>query len=93
MAVSYKTYSETRDVMKKYVNAAEGSIIYSLGKTRFMALAREAGAVYKVGVSALVNVEAFDKYLEQFRENAKPLPKHVWKGAKREKTPKTGSDG
>lgn len=46
MAVSYKTYSETKDVMKKYVNAAEGSIIYSLGKTRFMALAREAGAVY-----------------------------------------------
>jgi hypothetical protein len=34
--------------MKKYVNATEGSIIYSLGKTRFMALAKEAGAVYKV---------------------------------------------
>lgn len=92
MAVSYKTYSETRDIMKKYVNAAEGSIIYSLGKTRFMALAREAGAVYKVGASALVNVEAFEQYLEQFKENAKPLPKHVWKGTKREKTPETGSD-
>lgn len=85
MAVSYKTYSETRDIMKKYVNAAEGSIIYSLGKTRFMALAREAGAVYKVGASALVNVEVFEQYLEQFKENAKPLPKHVWKGAKRKK--------
>ena len=33
MAYSYKSYSQTKDVMKKYVNATEGSIIYSLGKT------------------------------------------------------------
>lgn len=78
MGYSYKAYSETRDSMKKYVNATEGSIIYSLGKTRFMALAHEAGAVYKVGNSALVNMEKFDKYLEQFKENPRPLPKHVW---------------
>lgn len=29
MGYSYKTYSDTKDVMKKYVNAAEGAIIYS----------------------------------------------------------------
>ena len=28
MAYSYKTYSDTKEVMKKYVNAREGSIIY-----------------------------------------------------------------
>lgn len=78
MAYSYKTYSDTKDVMKKYVNATEGSIIYSLGKTRFMALARDAGAVYKVGASALVNMEVFEQFLEQFHEESKPLPKHVW---------------
>jgi len=78
MAYSYKSYSQTKDVMKKYVNATEGSIIYSLGKTRFMALAKEAGAIYKVGASALVNAEVFEQYLEQFLEPAKPLPKHTW---------------
>ena len=82
MAYSYKSYSQTKDVMKKYVNATEGSIIYSLGKTRFMALAKEAGAIYKVGASALVNTEVFEQYLEQFLEPAKPLPKHTWKKQK-----------
>ena len=47
MGYSYKTYSETKDVMKKYVNAAEGAIIYSIGKTRFMTLTGEACAIYK----------------------------------------------
>lgn len=68
MSYSYKCYSDTKEVMKKYVNATEGSIIYSLGKTRFMALAAEAGAIYKVGNSASVNTEMFENYLEIFRE-------------------------
>lgn len=76
MGYSYKTYSETKDVMKKYVNATEGAIIYSLGKTRFMALAKEAGAVYKVGNSALVNTEIFEDYLAQFHKPAQILSKH-----------------
>lgn len=61
MGYSYKTYSETKDIMKKYVNATEGAVIYSLGKTRFMTLAKAAGAVYKVGKSALVNTEIFEE--------------------------------
>ena len=79
MGYSYKTYSDTKEVMKKYVNAAEGAVIYSLGKTRLMALAGEAGAIYKVGNSALVNTEVFESYLEQYHESARPLPKHIWK--------------
>ena len=77
MAHSYKTYSDTKDVMKKYVNATEGAIIYGIGKTRIMALANQAGAVYKIGNTALINVELFDEYLEQFREPARLLPKHI----------------
>ena len=78
MAYSYKCYSEVKDVMKKFVNASEGAVIYSIGKTRFMTLAKEAGAIYKVGASALVNTEIFEEYLERYHENAIPLPKHVW---------------
>ena len=78
MGYSYKTYSEMKDIMKKYVNATEGAIIYSLGKTRFMALAKEAGTVYRVGNSAVVNTEIFEGYLEQFHEPVQVLPKHSW---------------
>ena len=77
MSYSYKSYSETSEVMKKYVNATEGAIIYAIGKTRFMTLAGEAGAIYKVGNSALVNTEVFEMYLEKFREPSRPLPKHI----------------
>lgn len=79
MGHSYKTYSETKDVMKKYVNATEGSIIYSMSKTHLMNLVNEAGALYKVGNSALINTDIFEAYLEQFREPERALPKHVWR--------------
>lgn len=59
MGYSYKTYAETKDVMKKYVNATEGSIIYSMSKTHLMTLVNKAGALYKVGNSALINTEIF----------------------------------
>ena len=72
MSYSYKCYSDTKDLMKKYVNATEGAVIYGLGKTRIMTLAVEAGAVYKVGNSALINTEIFEAYLEKFREPARP---------------------
>lgn len=80
MATSYKTYCDTKAVMKKYVNASEGAVIYGLGKTRVMTLAQEAGAVYKVGKLALINTEVFEAYLEQFREPEIALPKHFWNG-------------
>lgn len=93
MGYSFKCYSDTKEVMKKYVNATEGSIIYGLGKTRFMALAQEAGAVYKVGNSALVNTELFETFLETFREPSRPLPKHTWGNIPlKSETPKNGGN-
>lgn len=77
MGYSYKTYSDTKEVMKKYVNAAEGAVVYGISRSHIMELAREAGAVYKVGMSALINTEIFDEYMEQFREKPIPLPKYI----------------
>ena len=53
MSNSYKFYSETKDIIRKYVNATEGAIIYGISKSRIMVFASEAGAVYKVGNSPL----------------------------------------
>ena len=57
MGYSYKCYSDTKDFMKKYVNAEEGAVIYGISKSRIIVIAREAGAVYKVGNSALIILE------------------------------------
>ncbi|MCI5891771.1 MAG: DUF6462 family protein [Lachnospira sp.] len=93
MSYSYKCYSDTKDVMKKYVNATEGAIIYSIGKTRLMVLAKEAGAIYKIGNSALINTEIFEQYLEKYREPSRLLPKHLYnKITQNENTPKTGGN-
>jgi len=45
-------------------------------------MAKSAGAIYKVGKSALVNTEIFETYLEQYREPSVPLPKHFVDKAK-----------
>ena len=46
MGYSYKTYAETKDVMKKYVNATEGSIIYSMSKTHLMTLVNILNSIF-----------------------------------------------
>ena len=51
----------------KFVRYADGAKMYSMGKTKFQALAKSAKACYKIGQMVLVNTEILDEYLEQFR--------------------------
>ena len=68
MSNSYKFYSDTKDIMKKYVNATEGAIIYGISKSRIMVLASEAGAVYKIGKKVLIRRSIFEAYLREQRK-------------------------
>lgn len=77
MGYSYKSYSDTKEVFKKFVNAAEGQAVYGISRSHIMEMAKKAGAVYKVGNTALINTEIFEAYLEQFKENPVPLPKYI----------------
>ena len=52
---------------KKYIRYKEGAEIYSISQSLFERIAKDAGAVYKVGRAALVNCEIFDKYFESFK--------------------------
>jgi hypothetical protein len=52
---------------KKFVRYKEGAEIYSMSVRKFQDLAKDAGAIYKVGKMALVNCEIFDKYLDTFK--------------------------
>ena len=52
---------------KIFVRYKEGAEMYSMCQKTFEMRAKEAGAVYKVGKSVLVNCDIFEKYLELFR--------------------------
>lgn len=58
----------TKRYAKKFVRYQEGAERYSLGLSKFQALAKEAGAIYKIDKVVLVNTEIFENYLESFRE-------------------------
>ena len=59
-------------IQRKFVRVGEGTLIYNIGRNRFIEMARAAGAVYKIGTAKgntiLINLEVFDEYMEQFRE-------------------------
>lgn len=44
MSNSYKFYSDTKDIMKKYVNATEGAIIYGISKSSWMEIWKKDSA-------------------------------------------------
>lgn len=73
----YKVPGTNKQVIKKFVRIGEGSIIYGIGHHRFIEMARAAGATYKInegtGGTVLINLEIFDEYMEQFRQEPVPM--------------------
>ncbi len=60
MGFARKDVEATKKMEKKFVRYPEGAEKYSLGLTKFQALAKEAKAVYKIDKVALVNCEIFE---------------------------------
>lgn len=52
---------------KRFVRYAEGAEMYSMSVSKFMQLAKDAKACYKVTQLVLVNLDIIDRYLETFR--------------------------
>lgn len=62
-----REYRETKqDSQVRFLRYREGAAVYGMSQSSFEKLAKEAGAVYKVGKMALVRVDILDAYLEQF---------------------------
>lgn len=70
-------------IQRKYVRVGEGTLIYNIGRHRFIEMARAAGAVYKIGDSkgskVLIRLDIFDEYMEQFREKPIEMKHPLWK--------------
>lgn len=70
-------------IQRKFVRVDEGTLIYNIGRNRFIEMARAAGAVYKIGDSkgskVLIRLDVFDEYMEQFREKPVEMKHPLWK--------------
>lgn len=51
---------------KRFVRYSEGAEMYSMSVSKFMQLAKDAKACYKVNQQVLVNLDIIDEYLETF---------------------------
>lgn len=51
----------------KFIRVKQAEVIYNIGKSRILEIAREAGAAIKIDRTVLIDIEVFDKYLETFR--------------------------
>ena len=52
---------------KRFVRYSEGAEMYSMSVSKFMQLAKDANACYKVNQLVLVNLDIIDEYLVTFR--------------------------
>lgn len=60
-------YQDTKQEVPKFICYKDGTRMYSMGMTKFQQVAKEAGAIYKVNQTVLVNTEILDKYLDGFK--------------------------
>ena len=65
--VKRETIAKEMAGRKRFVRYKEGADLYSMGINKFMEMAHEAGACYKIDKMVLVNCDLFEQYLETFR--------------------------
>ena len=60
-----KAYQEfKKNSNTKFVRYSEGAEMYHMGVSKFMQMAKDAKAIYKLGQLVLVNLKIFDEYID-----------------------------
>ena len=52
---------------RRFVRYKEGAELYCMSVTHFKSLARDAGAISKIGGTVLVDTDIIDKFIEYYR--------------------------
>jgi microsomal dipeptidase-like Zn-dependent dipeptidase len=77
---SIRSMKEVPDKMRKlrrqYLRYQQAEIVYSISHKKLLEMAGNAGAIYRIDGTVLINRDIFDEYLEQFHEPATS----DWKG-------------
>ncbi len=58
---------DSKDLRIQFFRPDEGMRIYHIGRGVIMDLAEEAGALYKVGRSCIIDKELFEKNLQKYK--------------------------
>lgn len=61
-------HESAKRLRKQFLRYKDAEIVYSLQHKKLMELASEAGAIYRMDGTVLINRDVFDEYLERFRE-------------------------
>ena len=59
-----------RKLRRQYLRYQQAEIIYSISHKKLFELASDAGAIYRIDGTVLINKDIFDTYLERFHEPA-----------------------
>ena len=59
-----------RSMRRQYLKYKDAEIVYSLTHRKLLEMADEAGAIYRIDGTVLINRDIFDDYLEQFHQKA-----------------------
>jgi len=77
MGKSYKPITSMKEVpeqlrklRRQYLRYQQAEIIYSISHKKLFELASDAGALYRIDGTVLINRDIFDAYLERFHEPA-----------------------
>ena len=77
MGESYKPIASMKEVpeqlrklRRQYLRYQQAEIIYSISHKKLFELASDAGAIYRIDGTVLINRDIFDDYLERFHEPA-----------------------
>ena len=62
-----KERKKVEKIKKRFVRYKEGAELYSMSERKFMDLAKDAKATYKINQVVLVNCDILEEYLESFR--------------------------
>ena len=61
---------QLRKLRRQYLRYQQAEIIYSISHKKLLELASDAGAIYRIDGTVLINRDIFDAYLERFHEPA-----------------------
>ena len=61
---------QLRKLRRQYLRYQQAEIIYSISHKKLFELASDAGAIYRIDGTVLINRDIFDDYLERFHEPA-----------------------
>ena len=57
-----------RMIRRKYLKYKDAEVVYSLTHRKLLEMADEAGAIFRIDGTVLIDRDIFDEYLEQFHQ-------------------------